>query len=130
MGKDVPRVVSQGQQSHVDRRKHAAFIQQHLCQTGFGITETFRRITEACARRDKKGNLVGQQPLLLLPLSQVAQPLGSQKALQRLDRGLNKAFLASKCPLTPTHRFHAGDGENKERFKRKSEGEKKICPVV
>lgn len=54
MGKDVPRVVSQGQQSHVDRRKHAAFIQQHLCQTGFGITETFRHITEACARRDKK----------------------------------------------------------------------------
>lgn len=58
------------------------------------------------------------------------QPLGSQKALQRLDRDLKEAFLASKCSLIPTHRFHAGDGENKERLKRKSEGEKKVYPVV
>lgn len=101
-----------------------------MCLTGFGITETFRQISEECARRDKKKNLVGQQPLHLLPLSQVAQPLGSQKALQRLDRGLNEAFLASKCSLIPKHRFHAGDGENKERVKRKSEGEKKMYPVV
>lgn len=84
--------------------------QQHVCLTGFGITET--------------------APPPFTPLSQVAQPLGSQKALQRLDRGLNEALLASKCPLIPTHRFHTGDGENKERLKRKSEGEKKIYPVV
>lgn len=80
-----------------------------MCLTGVGITKTVREsTTEECARdirlKKKKNHAAGKQPRDLLPPSQVAQPLGSQKALLHLDGGLHKAFLARKCHLIPLHR--------------------------
>lgn len=100
-----------------------------MCLTGVGITKTvWESTTEECAwdiRLKKKNHAAGKQPRDLLPPSQVAQPLGSQKALLHLDGGLQKAFLARKCHLIPLHRrFHAGDREHKDMFKKERERER------
>lgn len=54
-------------------------------------------------------NTAGKQPHNLLPLSQVTQPPGSQKALLHLETCSQEAFPACMCPLNMQHASNLSD---------------------
>lgn len=106
-------------------------VRQHVCLVGFGTLKTAGWIskTTAYARWDIcRKRTAGKQPHDLWSLSRLTQPLGSQKALLHVDRGLRAAFLALKCHLIRVRRrFHAGLKKNKDSFT-KRERERKHLP--